>query len=164
MTDPGGRPTDNVRPAPSDVAGLLASRFGPGGLSASTRPNASQVAGIIDQVASELDAEMVNVAVTPALATLATWCITLAAAATVELEFFPEQNGAAGDVSGILWARYQAALGRFRQLLAMEGGGPSPLGSTRARSHTAAAWDAVVGVPLQTTVVPGTQEPIDWIL
>lgn len=137
------RPTDGVRPPVSAVGGLLANR----GLSRNadntgsqftntTKPNYSQVQSIIDSIAGDIDGELNGVALTPALARMARWCITLGAAATVELVFFPEQANGGGDTSGIWWARYQASLKRFQELLAEEGGGPALAGGVMVTSPT----------------------------
>lgn len=140
------RPTDGVRPPVSAVGGLLANR----GLArnadntgaqftATTKPNYGQVQSIIDSIAGDIDGELNGVALTPALARMARWCITLGAAATVELVFFPEQANSGGDTSGIWWSRYQLSLERFRTLLAEEGGGPALAGSLTLMSPTVAA-------------------------
>ncbi len=136
------RPTDGVRPSVSEVGSLLANRgknrqdiqFG-----FDSKPSYAQVQSIIGQIASELDAELGSVAVTPALASLARWCISLGAASTVELTFFPEQASSGGDTSGIWWSRYQLALSRFRGLLEQSGGGPAQFASAQVTSPTLAA-------------------------
>lgn len=136
------RPTDGIRPPVRAVGALLATRgvdrtgvqFG-----VNTKPSYTQVQSIIDSVAGDVDGELNGVAVTPALARLARWCITLGAAATVELTFFPEQASSGGDTSGIWWSRYQASLLRFRTLLEQEGGGPAEFVSIGLQSHTVAA-------------------------
>jgi hypothetical protein len=133
------RPTNNHRPDRAAVGGLLANR----GIDRTgaqftdtTKPTGAQVDAIISSVASEVDAELAGVAVTDKLAGMATWLITLAAAATVEVTFFPEQSSSGGGTSAIWWSRYQAGLARFRLLLAEEGGGPSLFGSLQGTGAT----------------------------
>lgn len=143
-----GRPTDGIRPTVAQVGALLASRGARGGqtnFTATSRPTADQVADIISSVASEIDAELVNVsAVQTKVAQLATWAITLAAGATVELTFFPEQGGAS-STSAALWSRYKDVFDRLKLLIDNEGGGTATTGSARARSGTLASWDYVTG-------------------
>jgi hypothetical protein len=144
------RPTDGIRPRVSDVGALLAQRGkGRNGVQFGTdsKPSYVQVAGIISQMASEVDAELAGVKVTPKLASYARYAITLGAAATVELTFWPEQASNQGSTSGILWSRYQGALSRFRELLKEEGGGPPAYGAIPATSPTLSAYNEVLANP-----------------
>jgi hypothetical protein len=152
------RPTDGIRPMVSEVGALLANRgkdrvgnqFG-----IQTRPSYAEVRSIINSASAEIDAELDGVAVTPTLASMARWCITLAAAATVELTFFPEQASGGGDTSGIWWARYQSALTRFRELLGKEGGGPPSMFGVRVNSPLLSDVEAIAAMtPLQPWVTP----------
>lgn len=112
-----------------------------------TKPTYTQVQDIIDLVASDIDAEADGAALASgALRSLITSMVAFAAAATVELTFYPEQesNGA----GAILWSRYQQGLIRFQTLLAVEGGGPPTVGTIAVASPTrAAAQRLVAGLP-----------------
>jgi len=152
---PPARPTDGLRPTWTQVAAVIASRGARPGqpqFSTTTRPTDAQVTTIVDLVAADVDAEADGHTLrSGTLQTLATLLVTLAAAATVELTFFPEQESS--GAGAILWARYQASLIRFRVLLAREGGGPPTARSTRTASATVAAAQRLF--PNDGTVVNG---------
>lgn len=104
--------TDTSKPSRADVALLIAMRT--------------------DDVLGELDA----LAVPANLFGLARRTIALGAAADVESSFFPEQSGYADSQYSTLMSRYLAALKRFQELLARQGGGATTARTSRMVSPT----------------------------
>lgn len=121
VADPYARPTAGLWPTVAQVAAMLPKRGSNGTFrdptptDRGTQPTATQVADLISLQAADVDAELLEAPLTPAVKALVTLLIAVSTAATVELSFFPEDPQ--GGISGVLWARYQASLVRLRVLL-----------------------------------------------
>lgn len=115
------RPTAGLWPTVAQVSALLPRRgsngtfLDPTTTDRGTTPTATQVANLISLQAGDIDAELLEAPLTPAVRALVTLLIAVSTAATVELSFFPDSPQ--GGISGMLWARYQESLTRLRMLL-----------------------------------------------
>lgn len=125
-------------PTPDQVKGLIPTRATGGPFSTQTKPTLDQVAGYIEGVVSEVEAEVGAIPDDESLQRQANWAAALGAAYYVEQGLFPEQQSEGGTADR-LYDRYQAQLARLRRSITDFGQSASrqTVGTVRTPSATA---------------------------